>query len=95
MDKIRPAVVMSSDALGILPIQLVAPITEWKSHFKNNIWHVRIDPDQNNGLTKSGAIDALQLRTVDLSRFVKRISFLSAVQMEDVVGAIAIVIEYQ
>ncbi len=95
MDKSRPAVVVSSDAFGILPIKMVAPITEWKAHFRNNIWHVRVDPDQHNGLTKSGAIDALQLRTVDFSRFTERLGYLSAAKMEEVVAAIAVVIEYQ
>ncbi len=81
--------------IGILPIKLVAPITEWKAHFKNNIWHVRVDPDHHNGLTKSGAIDALQLRTVDFSRFADRLGYLSAAKMDEVVAAIAVVIEYQ
>ena len=42
--KTRPAVVVSSDAVGRLPIKLVAPVTDWKEHFTPNIWHVRIDP---------------------------------------------------
>jgi PemK-like, MazF-like toxin of type II toxin-antitoxin system len=44
--KTRPAVVVSSDAVGRLPIKLVAPVTDWKEHFASNIWHVRIDPDR-------------------------------------------------
>ncbi len=28
--KTRPVVVVSSDAVGVLPIKLVAPLTEWK-----------------------------------------------------------------
>lgn len=39
--KVRPAVVLSSDALGKLPLKLVAPVTEWKAHFFGNLWHVR------------------------------------------------------
>ena len=48
--KTRPAVIVSSDALGRLPLRLIAPITEWKDHFKGSIWHVRIDPGGKNGL---------------------------------------------
>ena len=29
--KTRPVVVVSSDEIGVLPIRLVAPITEWKT----------------------------------------------------------------
>src|SRR5680860_1453462 len=32
--KIRPAVVISSDAVGRLPIKIVAPVTEWTDHFR-------------------------------------------------------------
>lgn len=39
--KIRPAVVISSDAAGKLPIELVAPITDWKPYFAKNFWHVQ------------------------------------------------------
>ena len=32
--KTRPVIVVSSDAVGVLPIKLVAPLTEWKEHLK-------------------------------------------------------------
>ncbi len=48
--KTRPAIVVSADGVGRLPIKLVAPVTDWKPPFTPNIWHVRIDPDPNNGL---------------------------------------------
>ena len=67
--KTRPALVVSSDAVGRLPIKLVAPVTDWKEHFAPNIWHVRIDPDPTNGLTKVSAVDALQLRGMDQPTF--------------------------
>jgi hypothetical protein len=51
--KTRPAVVVSSDAVGRLPIKLVAPLTDWKTYYAANIWHVRIDPDSVNGLAKT------------------------------------------
>ncbi|MEK6739074.1 MAG: type II toxin-antitoxin system PemK/MazF family toxin, partial [Planctomycetota bacterium] len=43
--KTRPVVVVSSDAIGALPIRLVVPITEWKEYFASNVWHVRLDAD--------------------------------------------------
>jgi mRNA interferase MazF len=68
-------VVVSSDAVGRLPIKLVAPVTDWKEHFAPNIWHVRIDPA--NGLTKLSAVDALQLRGMDQRRFVRKLGKVS------------------
>jgi mRNA interferase MazF len=31
--KIRPAVVMSMDAIGRLPLRMVVPITDWKPQY--------------------------------------------------------------
>ncbi|MFM6026183.1 MAG: type II toxin-antitoxin system PemK/MazF family toxin [Dolichospermum sp.] len=41
----RPAVVISSDSVGRLPIKLIAPITDWKTYFSSNFWHVKIEPN--------------------------------------------------
>jgi hypothetical protein len=62
IQKQRPAIVVSSDAIGRLPIKLVAPITGWKPAFAGNLWHVRVIPDRLNGLDKESAVDVLQLR---------------------------------
>ena len=95
IQKTRPAVIVSSDALGRLPLRLIAPITGWKDHFKGSIWHVRIDPDGRIGISKTSSIDALQLRGVDTSRFMKRLGSLPPTVMEELVAAIAAVVEYQ
>jgi len=57
IQKQRPAVVVSSDAVGRLPIKLVAPITGWKPAFTSSYWHVHLIPDAVNGLTKESAVD--------------------------------------
>jgi len=90
----RPAVVVGSDAVGRLPIKLVAPITDWKEYFAPNIWHVRIDPDLANGLTKVSAVDTLQLRGMDRQRFIRKLGQVSAPTLEEIVLAIAAIIEY-
>jgi mRNA interferase MazF len=92
--KTRPAIVISSDAVGILPIKLVAPITDWKPHFAPNVWLVRLDPDPANGLTKPSAVDVLQLRGMDTQRFIQRLGAVPADKMEEIVLAIGAVIEY-
>jgi mRNA interferase MazF len=48
-----------------------------------------------NGLAKPSAVDTLQLRGVDVQRFVHKIGRVSAPTMEEIVAAIAAVIEYQ
>lgn len=92
--KTRPAVVVSSDAIGILPIKLIAPVTFWREYFSRNIWHVKIESDEENGLTKTSAVDALQIRGVDIQRFVKKLGSVENTVIEEIVTAIAAVIEY-
>lgn len=70
--KVRPVVVVNSDAVGKLPLRLVAPITGWDDSFEHNLWHVKIHPDKINGLGKASAVDVLQLRGLDTQRFIKR-----------------------
>lgn len=92
--KTRPAIVISSNAVGRLPIKLVAPMTDWKDYFSGNIWHVKIEPDSNNGLSKTSAVDVLQIRGIDIQRFVQKIGEVSGEIMEEITFAIAAVIEF-
>ncbi|NOK58238.1 MAG: type II toxin-antitoxin system PemK/MazF family toxin [Chloroflexi bacterium AL-W] len=93
--KKRPAVIISSDAINKLPIKLVAPITEWKDKYAQSFWHVQILSDHSNGLSKNSSVDVLQLRGIDNQRFIQKLGSISATLMEEIVAAIAAVIEYQ
>ena len=95
IQKSRPAVVISSDGVGHLPIKLVSPITGWQDRFSRNIWHVRIEPSGMNGLTKLSAVDTLQIRGVDANRFISRRGRLNATLMQEITAAIAAIIEYE
>ncbi|MFN3406069.1 MAG: type II toxin-antitoxin system PemK/MazF family toxin [Cytophagaceae bacterium] len=93
MQKKRRCVIVSSDAIGILPIKIIAPITEWNPAFENNSWHVKVLPNVKNGLTKVSAIDALQMRCVDIRRFGSKVGELDLETMKELTQAIALVIE--
>jgi mRNA interferase MazF len=92
--KTRPVVVISVDSIGKLPLKLIAPVTDWKPHFELNPWQVRVEPDDNNGLTKISAIDVLQLRGVDLQRFVRKLGILPPEIMREINLAIALVVDF-
>ena len=92
--KTRPAVVISSDAVGRLPVKLVAPLTDWKTYYAANLWHVRVDPDSQNGLTKPSAVDTLQIRGIDLQRCIRKLGKVSSTTLEEIVLSLAAVIEY-
>ena len=93
--KTRPAVVVSSDAAGRLPVKLVAPITGWNPAFANTLWHVDILPNSTNGLTKESAVDVLQMRGVDIQRFSVRIGEVLPEESVDITRAIVALIEFE
>ena len=95
IQKIRPALVISSDAINKLPINLVSPITDWKPYFAANFWHVKIEPTSINGLAKTSTLDTLQLRGLDTQRFIRRLETISEETMAAVAIAIVTVIEVE
>lgn len=91
--KSRPAVIISSDDIGKLPLKLISPITKWKEHFEGNIWHVKILPAQPNGLSEISAVDVLQTRSVDSERLVRKIGQLTTAEMQEIIISLTSIIE--
>ena len=75
--KIRPAVIVNNDEIGILRLKVVVPITGWQEVFGRVAWMVKIEPDHDNGLSKRSAADTFQVRSVSQERLVKQIGTLS------------------
>jgi len=90
--KMRPAVIVNDDAIGILPLKVIVPITDWKERYSQAAWMVKIIPDQENGLSKPSAADAFQVRSVSQNRFVRRLGILRGEQMEDISTALSAVL---
>ena len=56
--KIRPAVVVSLDSIGRLPLRMVVPLTDWKPHYGQFPWMVELPASSANGLAKDSGADA-------------------------------------
>ena len=95
IQKIRPAVVVSLNGIGRLPIKLVTPITDWKAQFSGRIWLINVKPTNTNGLTKESAVDTLQMKGVDIQRFHGKRGRLTASLMDEIGAAVAAIIGYQ
>jgi mRNA interferase MazF len=91
IQKTRPAVIVNDDAIGVLPLRVIVPLTAWQD-YAIAAWMVRIDPDQSNGLSKPSAADAFQIRSVAQERFVNCIGCVSEQNLADILKAIQIVI---
>jgi mRNA interferase MazF len=94
IQKTRPVIVISSDFIGKLPLKLVIPITDWKESFDLHIWHIKLEPSTQNGLTKISAADVLQTRSVDKRRFIKQLGSVGTVELSDLTCALVAIIEH-
>ena len=70
--KSRPCLILNNDLVGRLPLKVIAPLTDLKSHYLEVPWMVCLEPDGRNGLAKASAIDLFQIRSVSQKRLVKR-----------------------
>ena len=93
--KTRPAVIVNDDEIGILPLRVIVPITEWKEQFAVSPWMVRLEPDVQSGLEKLSAADAFQVRSVAQQRFVRRLGKLSDDTMRAITKALAAVLSLE
>ena len=91
--KTRPAVIVNSDLIGILPLKVIVPLTEWKERYSSAPWMVRIDSDDQNGLSKTSAADGLQVRSVSHKRLVKKLGIVPPIQVAQIVQAVLNVLQ--
>ena len=56
--KTRPVVIVTDETVGILLLEVIVPITDWKERYTERNWMVRLEPSGENGLAKVSAADA-------------------------------------
>ena len=89
--KVRPAVVVNLDAIGgRLPLRIVVPVTDWKSDFGNLSWFVFLPAASENGLSKDSGADALQVKSVSVTRFAPKLGEVTDAQIDEIAAAIAL-----
>ncbi|MEX2308970.1 MAG: type II toxin-antitoxin system PemK/MazF family toxin [Pirellulales bacterium] len=90
MRKLRPAVVVSLDSVGRLPLRIVVPLTDWQATFAALPWFVPIPASATTGLMKDSGADAFQVKSVSENRFVQRIGSITSDQLDEIAAAIAL-----
>jgi mRNA interferase MazF len=73
IQKIRPCIIVSRDALARLPLKIIVPLTEWNEGFLRAPWHVRVKATPENGLSKASSADTYQVRSIYEQRLIRRI----------------------
>lgn len=71
--KKRPAIVVSSNLIGKLPLKTIVPITNWQSSFINYPWIHKLRSNDTNGLKKLSGADCFQIRNFSHERFKRKI----------------------
>lgn len=95
INKTRPAAIVNDDAIGILPLKVIVPITDWKIQYDIRPWMVKLEPTTENGLSKLSSVDTFQVRSVSESRLVKLLGKLSESDIAKIARALAIVLKIQ
>jgi mRNA interferase MazF len=89
----RRVVIISSDALGTIPLRVVVPLSPWHQEYSRAPWIVRVSPVLNSGLEEPHAADALQLRSVSISRLVVKLGELPDAITAEISRAAGLVID--
>ncbi len=92
ISKTRPCVIVNDNAIGILPLKVIVPITDWKERFAIRPWMVKVEPTSENSLVKVPAVDTFQIRSASETRLIKQLGKLSDTLMQLVSQALAIVL---
>lgn len=95
IQKTRPAIVVNDDDLGLLPLRVIVPLTDWKDRYEAALWMVKIETNEINDLTKTSAADCFQVRSVSQNRFVRKIGGISIDKMLEIERALAKVLKIE
>jgi mRNA interferase MazF len=91
--KKRPAIVVSSNSIGKLPLRIVVPITSWQPKFDSNPWLIKLTKNSSNNLSNDSSADTFQVKSVSKNRFIKKIGSISNQKMKEIIHGIKICIE--
>jgi mRNA interferase MazF len=88
----RIVVIISADALGSIPLRVVVPLTPWQESYARAPWILRVPPVLNSGLEISYAADALQVRSVSISRLNQRLGEVPVTITAEIARAVGLVL---
>ena len=78
MKKMRPCIILNNNMIGKLELKVIAPITDFKEHYRDIPWMVIVEPNSKNGLKKISSIDLFQVRSLSQKRLIKKIGFVNS-----------------
>jgi len=73
MKKSRPCIILNSNTIGKLALKVIAPLRDFKKHYAQVPWMVKIEPSLENGLKKPSCIDLFQIRSLSQKRLALKV----------------------
>ena len=73
MRKSRPCVILNNDTVGKLALKIIAPLTDYKTHYDVVPWMVTVEVTKSNGLSKKSSIDLFQVRSLSQNRLAYKV----------------------
>lgn len=92
IEKVRPAVVMSSKGIGRPGLHIVVPFTTRGLKYRRKFWMIPVPKTSENKLSKDTWADASQVKSVSRNRFTKRVGDLEAIKLNEISEAILLCI---
>ena len=92
ISKKRPCVIVNDDAIGILPLKVIVPVTDWKERYYIRPWMVKLEPSVENNLAKVSGVDTFKMRSVSEIRLMRKLGQLSESEMQMISEALAVVL---
>ena len=89
IQKLRPAIIVSSDKIGRFGLRTVVPITEWKDYYEDFPWIIQIVNSTKNGLSKLSSIECFQIKNFAEERFINKIGNIDKELLFDIHATIA------
>lgn len=93
IQKSRPAVIFNDDSIGILPLKVIVPVTDWKPQYGAASWMVKLEPDAANNLSKPSSVDCFQVRSISKVRFLYKLGSVSSSKMIEIETALKSVLK--
>ncbi|MDM3856284.1 MAG: type II toxin-antitoxin system PemK/MazF family toxin [Aphanizomenon gracile PMC649.10] len=92
ISKKRPCIIVNDNAIGILPLKIIVPVTDWKERYSIRPWMVKLELSTENSLAKVSSVDTFQIRSVSEIGLIRKLGQLSESQMQLISQALAVVL---
>lgn len=93
ISKKRPSIIVNDDSIGILPLRIIVPITDWNERYIGADWMVKIKPTTQNNLNKDSTADCFQVKSLSTDRFVCKLGEMDEIDFQKIKDSLKIVFD--